>query len=42
MDREILGSMATGGSVKKTGTCKLHKGEIVLPANVVKSLKKLL
>ena len=42
MKREILGSMQEGGKVKKTGAYNLHKGEIVLPAKVVKNLKKLI
>lgn len=42
MKREILGSMQKGGKVKQTGAYNLHKGEIVLPAKVVKNLKKLI
>ena len=30
-----------GGTVKKTGVAKLHKGELVIPANMVKDIKKL-
>jgi hypothetical protein len=29
-----------GGEVKKTGVYKLHKGEIVVPANRVESVNK--
>jgi len=35
-------SYAKGGTVKKTGKIKAHKGEVVLPIAVVKKLKKLL
>ena len=31
-----------GGKVKRTGIAKVHKGEIVLSAGQVKSLKKLM
>lgn len=32
MKRELLGSFKKGGTVKKTGAYKLHKGEEVIPA----------
>ena len=32
MKRELLGSFKKGGTVKKTGIYKLHKGEEVVPA----------
>lgn len=32
--------MKTGGSIKKTGVYTLHKGEVVVPANRVKSVDK--
>jgi hypothetical protein len=32
--------MKMGGEVKKTGMYKLHKGEIVVPANRVSSVNK--
>ena len=35
-------SYKKGGKVKKTGPAKLHKGEVVLKASVVKALKKLM
>ena len=35
-------SYKKGGKVKKTGPARLHKGEVVLKASVVKSLKKLM
>tara|TARA_R100001369_G_scaffold76313_1_gene105456 strand:- start:234 stop:530 length:297 start_codon:yes stop_codon:yes gene_type:complete len=33
-------SLKKGGKVEKTGLHQLHKGEVVLPANVVKSMSK--
>ena len=35
-------SYKKGGKVKKTGPARLHKGEVVLKASVVKALKKLM
>ena len=35
-------SYTKGGRVKKTGKAKVHKGEVVLPAKTVKSLKRLM
>jgi hypothetical protein len=46
--RAISGGMASppaykkGGKVHKTGMAKVHKGEVVLTAKKVKSLKKLI
>lgn len=37
-----LPSMAKGGTVKKTGKIKAHKGEVVIPVALVKKLKKLM
>ena len=34
-------SMACGGKVKSTGLYKLHKGEMVLPKDVVNKIKSL-
>lgn len=31
-----------GGKVKKTGLAKLHKGEMVIPKNLVKHVSKVL
>lgn len=31
-NKNIIGSMRSGGKVKKTGNYKLHKGESVTPA----------
>ena len=39
-DRVRMPSMKKGGMVKKTGPVRLHKGEMVIPANVVKKLMK--
>ena len=36
----VVGSMMDGGSVKKTGMYMLHKGEVVVPAMVVKRSAK--
>jgi hypothetical protein len=33
-------SKSKGGEIKKTGIYKLHKGEIVVPANRVESINK--
>ena len=35
-------SFAKGGTVKRTGLAKVHKGEVVLTASQAKSLKKVL
>ena len=35
-------SYAMGGRVKRTGSAKLHKDEVVLPVALVKQLNKLL
>jgi hypothetical protein len=35
-------SFKRGGRVKKTGKAKVHKGEVVLPAKTVKTLKRLM
>ena len=35
-------SFARGGTVKKTGKIKAHKGEVVIPIKLVKKLKKLM
>jgi|TARA_E500000318_G_scaffold101743_2_gene105469 hypothetical protein len=35
-------SMKKGGTVKKTGAIKAHKGEVVLPLDLVKKLQKLM
>lgn len=35
-------SYAKGGRVKKTGSAKLHKDELVLPTGLVKQLAKLM
>lgn len=35
-----IASYKNGGLVKKTGLAKLHKGEVVIPANIVKKLMK--
>lgn len=35
-------SYAKGGRVRKTGSAKLHKDEIVLPVSLVKQLAKLM
>lgn len=40
-----VGSIPTfkkGGVVKRTGLARVHKGELVIPANKAKSLRKLL
>jgi hypothetical protein len=31
-----------GGTVKKTGIALVHKGELIIPASKVKSVKKLM
>jgi hypothetical protein len=42
----VIGSIAslfgfkTGGRVPKTGVYRLHKGEVVIPANTINKLKK--
>jgi len=36
----LRGSLKKGGDIKKTGIYKLHKGELVIPANKVKEVKK--
>lgn len=33
--KKVLGSYKKGGKVKKTGTYKLHKGEIVMPKKMM-------
>tara|TARA_R100001198_G_C5069691_1_gene116484 strand:+ start:51 stop:311 length:261 start_codon:yes stop_codon:yes gene_type:complete len=35
-------SFKKGGKVKKTGSIKAHKGELVLPADLVKKLQMLM
>jgi hypothetical protein len=35
-----IAEFKNGGLVKKTGLAKVHKGEIVIPANRVESVKK--
>ena len=42
VDAVSMPSYKKGGKVKKTGPARLHKGEVVLKASVVKSLKKLM
>ena len=37
--RQMIKSMKTGGPVKKTGMYMLHKGEVVVPAKIVKGKK---
>lgn len=37
-----MNEYAKGGRVKKTGTAKLHKDEVVLPVSLVKQLTKLM
>lgn len=39
-DFSLIPSLKKGGMVKKTGLHLLHKGEEVIPANKVKSLKR--
>lgn len=39
-DKLRMPSMKKGGMVKKTGPVRLHKGEVVIPAAVVKKLMK--
>jgi hypothetical protein len=38
--QQFKGSMMMGGSVKATGMYMLHKGEVVVPAMVVKRSAK--
>jgi hypothetical protein len=38
--QKFMGSMMQGGSVKATGMYMLHKGEVVVPAMVVKRSAK--
>lgn len=40
--KETGQSMKKGGTVKKTGVIKAHKGEVVLPLELVKKLQKLM
>ena len=32
----------TGGTVKKTGLARVHKGEVVITASAAKALKKIM
>ena len=36
----LVGMYKKGGTVKKTGIALVHKGELIIPASKVKSVKK--
>ena len=38
----LVGMYKKGGTVKKTGIALVHKGELIIPASKVKSVKKLM
>ena len=38
----VRGGFACGGRVKHTGVYKLHKNELVIPAKLVKSIRKMM
>jgi hypothetical protein len=40
--RSQVQSYAVGGTVKRTGLARLHKGELVLTASAHKALKKIM
>ncbi len=40
--RSQVQSYAVGGTVKRTGLAKVHKGELVLTASAHKALKKIM
>jgi len=39
---EPIGQMSKGGYIRKTGSYKLHKGEVVIPKSATDTLKRIL